>query len=1667
MSSRPRRSCARVDDSILSPSTIFLWSDARLRQELTRRGLSRVGIREDLIDRLLDSINGVISDKASEHNETASIASNVTPQQPSIDGRETTETPTVSQPSSDTSGSATKTRGKRKAPAKSGSASTSSRKRAKRTVVKEEPESPSSIAETPTARPRKQRSRRTAVAEEVPVPPGGAEVAAAEEQTNAEPAQVKTEVPEEVAEEANPPVEPAPTCSITQPILSILPKIRPLPCLIQAENAEVRASPGEVRERTEASSSQAATSDASIYTESSDDDSCILIRNRISSKRLSAGSDLSRKRDSPSEITSAHGAQSHARKLSHQKDEDDRHHARRPSSTSVSNRSEKLPTHKPITEAWAERLAQLKKSNPKFASGSSTSREKPKELETRKKSISNKHLSVTSTSGVTVLTSKKTSVVTTSVRESRPDLLDSIMTQQTEFLQTMRRPEDRNSPEIIREVRRLENDVVVDHAPAEKPEDMSLTALEAYKRFEQTCAGTSSVKNSPKSPQILLPPPPPPPKTQKKPAVAADTAHLLVPPPPPPPPPLPPQSSAKDIPPPPPPRRPKATSLEQLPPPPPPPKRLKPAHLIASTKQAHQQTAPAIAEVQRESPSPDVANRAEELAVMSDVKACLEYVVFLVSSIKPFDEISGELLPATEVPIPFSQRSNTRCTNADSQDHKSSITQAKDTGTISQGETSAGLGETVEEAAQQDDEEYDPLESSAVEGFESYVPSAVVTRNVTLDDLVSSQTPELDMNELPAEERYSPTTAQPASPMDEDEEEEEVIEDGDSDVLSLSDDSEEESEGETDRLSNQTFLRTDGSGNIIKVVRRTPKKVPVASETAANLADVPSANDATLPPAEENEVEMKPDPALLEDPRHLLQRASAVLQGLGKKQDSQYSQMPYDEEYEEEEVVQPMDSFHGEPVPDDDDLFEVAAGIKPKRKDEVVIIEEKVPVSTEEFEIDFYNGDLHLKGAPDNDWIIDPDNQDGLALVWGGVKSTHGIFRSCRQTDGTVDEGGSDENSVKSIVFQVKILDLLPTRHLPFDELDPNDIRVGFSLRSAPLVLGEYPGTYCFTSLGKKASNNLFTDYGEPFTVGDIVTAQMDFETKSIRYWKNNDSLGEAFTNITIPDDEAVYPHICVKNCRVTVNFGTFPGGEDEWIRRPEWVFPNAVPSSQTERAPVPPDSKSDCTVLMMVGLPSVGKTTWVRRYIREHPSEHWTLISSDTILASMKVNGVSRNSSHIGRWDMVLGLVGKARNRLLSLAARRRRNYILDFTNCDPDTRKKRLALFEGFFRQCVTIVPSDEVMQQRHARHLRQNRGEGTAAVPIETFLELKAVMEMPVVSEFLESVIYVDPAMEDAQIAIDRIAKFNEEGRPWYSSKYNKRRGYWSGTYGDEPYRKPSITTATSTSTTNRVQTTSAVGSSERTSTDANHSAVTTNVNISPVASAPDINKDQHSLVRPTTISDPARPVEISEKITNLSLETRASATAATTTPSALASSNNSGANLGLLTTASSPMFSVPPPTGPQTPLLVRKTSVTTPVLSQPPPPSASAERRTSFSLIQQAAPPPVVAQPPPITVIAPPPAPIGASSANHPSPITSQFPKYASPRNRWDAPPPAVPNFSIPPPSIPPPSLVLPNLYVPSIVPLQPPIIPLLPNTSVPPPQIAPTNLPPPGWQPRPK
>lgn len=40
----------------------------------------------------------------------------------------------------------------------------------------------------------------------------------------------------------------------------------------------------------------------------------------------------------------------------------------------------------------------------------------------------------------------------------------------------------------------------------------------------------------------------------------------------------------------------------------------------------------------------------------------------------------------------------------------------------------------------------------------------------------------------------------------------------------------------------------------------------------------------------------------------------------------------------------------------------------------------------------------------------------------------------------------------------------------------------------------------------------------------------------------------------------------------------------------------------------------------VQVGLPGVGKSTWVRQYIRDHPEEKWDVINAEAVMAAMKV---------------------------------------------------------------------------------------------------------------------------------------------------------------------------------------------------------------------------------------------------------------------------------------------------------------------------------------------------------------------------------------------------------------------------------------------------------------
>uniref|UniRef100_A0A0R3S0H9 SAP domain-containing protein n=1 Tax=Elaeophora elaphi TaxID=1147741 RepID=A0A0R3S0H9_9BILA len=513
---------------------------------------------------------------------------------------------------------------------------------------------------------------------------------------------------------------------------------------------------------------------------------------------------------------------------------------------------------------------------------------------------------------------------------------------------------------------------------------------------------------------------------------------------------------------------------------------------------------------------------------------------------------------------------------------------------------------------------------------------------------------------------------------------------------------------------------------------------------------------------EREELERKPDISedLLRDPRRLLQKASDVLKSLQslemaaeqasaeKQIQQQYEQLPLDEKYEEDDNEdKPLPDFHGEPVPDSDDEI-IIEGVTRKRTAKKNAVQEEEPVPGDELvEVDFYNADLNVKASETCQEIIDPDNGDGFALMWGGARSTYGIRIPADVVDFPI------------VMFQIKLLDCLPIKHLPFEEIDAHNVRVGWSTQNSTNILGEVPHSYAYDLLAKKATNNFFTDYGEPCQIGDVITSCLDLASGKIHFWKNVEYLGVAFSGVSFSENDVVFPHICTKNYKLLVNYGDSQC--EGWISATELqkngelcigtslIYFSKLERTMLVRGPIPPSSKSECTVLMMVGLPGVGKTTWVRQYLREHPQEQWTLLSTDTILAAMKFG----RRYFQGRWDMIMGLIAKALNRSLHLACRRRRNYIIDQTNVSKEARRRKLTQFKDFQRKCVVIIPSEEEMI---ARQMKQS-----------------PMLSIPNIEmEPIEDVFFVEPPLERIGEAIDLVLRFNEEARPWCQKRRSRR-------------------------------------------------------------------------------------------------------------------------------------------------------------------------------------------------------------------------------------------------------------------------------------------------------
>ena len=219
--------------------------------------------------------------------------------------------------------------------------------------------------------------------------------------------------------------------------------------------------------------------------------------------------------------------------------------------------------------------------------------------------------------------------------------------------------------------------------------------------------------------------------------------------------------------------------------------------------------------------------------------------------------------------------------------------------------------------------------------------------------------------------------------------------------------------------------------------------------------------------------------------------------------------------------------------------------------------------------------------------------------------------------------------------------------------------RVGWSTRRAAThALGEDTEGWGFGGTARKSHAGSFEAYGERYGVGDVISCAIDLETGAASFAKNGQPLGVAFTIDPAAIERGLFPHILLKNVEVHVSFAA----------RLSSSFPDYEPMQSavalgacTARVPPPPRP----SLVMLVGLPATGKSTWAELHMKQHPEKRYTLLSTDNILEQMKVAGLTRQRNYSERWEQLMPEASNVLNKLISVAASRKRNFLWDQVAC------------------------------------------------------------------------------------------------------------------------------------------------------------------------------------------------------------------------------------------------------------------------------------------------------------------------------------------------------------------------------------------------------------------
>ncbi|XP_011637042.1 heterogeneous nuclear ribonucleoprotein U isoform X1 [Pogonomyrmex barbatus] len=404
-----------------------------------------------------------------------------------------------------------------------------------------------------------------------------------------------------------------------------------------------------------------------------------------------------------------------------------------------------------------------------------------------------------------------------------------------------------------------------------------------------------------------------------------------------------------------------------------------------------------------------------------------------------------------------------------------------------------------------------------------------------------------------------------------------------------------------------------------------------------------------------------------------------------------------------------------------------ASPVSQKTEDEPDLDESVVILS-------WYDSDLNLVINKNGFLSATPMHDSDLCDMWAGARASHGVLHG-------------------KVYYEIRI-----TQHsiVTKDEKHSHILRVGWSVPSTSMQLGEEKLSYAYTSAGQQGTDMKFTDYGFPFGKDDVVGCYLDMtpeNTVEMFYTVNGKNIGSAF-NISKEElgDRPLFPHILSKNCTFVCNFGQ----EEAWCEQiPEYILMGNVEPKERIAGPRRPDRKTDCEVIMMCGLPAAGKTTWARKHAIDHPDKLYNILALHSLVEKTGDVALSDQEQNVCRREIVIDRCNRALDQLIDIAGGRRRNYILDQkSNIYSSVQRRKMRNFYGYQRKAVVVVPADEEYNQRLSMY---NANGGN--VSESNLTELKANFTAPSVGESFDAIEWIGLSEEEAKKLIE---KYNKEGK-----------------------------------------------------------------------------------------------------------------------------------------------------------------------------------------------------------------------------------------------------------------------------------------------------------------